>query len=109
MPTTDQIFFFANLAMAPSPGGQPGGNGLLGLLPMVFIFIGLYFFIIAPQRKKQKQHEKMVAALEKGIKVKTTGGLYGTITGVKDDRFVLRVAENVKIEVAKEAISAKID
>ena len=76
---------------------------------MVFIFIGLYFFIIAPQRKKQKQHEKMVAALEKGIKVKTTGGLYGTITGVKDDRFVLRVAENVKIEVAKEAISAKID
>ena len=51
----------------------------------------------------------MIAALEKGAKVKTVGGVFGTITGVKDDRFVLRIAENVKIEVAKEAVSAKLD
>ena len=51
----------------------------------------------------------MIAALEKGAKVKTVGGVFGTITGVKDDRFVLRIAENVKVEVAKEAVSAKLD
>jgi preprotein translocase subunit YajC len=51
----------------------------------------------------------MVQALEKGTQVKTLGGIFGTVTGVKDDRFVLRIGENVKIEVAKEAIAAKID
>jgi preprotein translocase subunit YajC len=51
----------------------------------------------------------MVQALEKGAKVKTTGGMFGTITGVKDDCFVIRIAENVKVEISKEAISAKID
>jgi preprotein translocase subunit YajC len=51
----------------------------------------------------------MLQSLEKGAKVKTVGGMYGTITGVKDDRFVLRIAENVKVEVAKESVSAKID
>ena len=51
----------------------------------------------------------MIKALEKGAKVKTVGGMFGTITGVKDDRFVVRIAENVKVEVAKEAISAKTD
>jgi preprotein translocase subunit YajC len=65
--------------------------------------------LIAPQRKKQKQHEKMIQSLEKGAKVKTIGGMFGTITGVKDDCFVIRIAENVKVEISKEAVSAKID
>ena len=60
-------------------------------------------------RKKQKEHTKMLQALEKGTKVKTIGGVYGTVTGVKEDRFVLRIAENVKIEVAKEAVASKIE
>mgnify|MGYP000223757549 FL=1 len=51
----------------------------------------------------------MIKALEKGAQVKTVGGIFGTITGVKDDRFVIRIAENVKVEVARDAISAKID
>ena len=51
----------------------------------------------------------MLQALEKGAKVKTAGGLFGTITGVKDDRFVLRIAENVKIEISKDSVAAKLD
>ena len=51
----------------------------------------------------------MIQALEKGAKVKTVGGVFGTVTGVKDDRFVVRIAENVKVEVSREAISAKLD
>ena len=76
---------------------------------MILIFVAFYFLLIAPQRKKQKQHEKMIQSLEKGAKVKTVGGMFGTITGVKDDCFVIRIAENVKVEISKEAVSAKID
>ncbi len=95
------------LAMAPT--GDEQGGGFMSFLPMVLILVAFYFLLIAPQRKKQKQHDKMVQALEKGTQVKTLGGIFGTVTGVKDDRFVLRIGENVKIEVAKEAIAAKID
>lgn len=95
------------LAMAPT--GDEQGGGFMSFLPMVVILVAFYFLLIAPQRKKQKQHDKMVQALEKGTQVKTLGGIFGTVTGVKDDRFVLRIGENVKIEVAKEAIAAKID
>jgi preprotein translocase subunit YajC len=89
---------------------QPGPGGFdMQIIIMVLIFVAFWFLIIAPQRKKQKQHAKMLQALEKGAKVKTAGGLFGTITGVKDDRFVLRIAENVKIEVAKDSVAEKLD
>lgn len=108
MPTTEFISFGEILAMAP-PSGQSGESGLMSFLPMILIFVAFYFLLIAPQRKKQKQHEKMIQSLEKGAKVKTVGGMFGTITGVKDDCFVIRIAENVKVEISKEAVSAKID
>jgi preprotein translocase subunit YajC len=100
--------FDSFLAMA-APGGQTGGSGLMGILPFVVMLVAFYFLIIAPQNKKRKQHQKMIDTLEKGAKIKTAGGLLGTVTGVKDDCFVIRISENVKVEVAKEAVSAKID
>ena len=81
---------------------------MMEFLPLILIFAAFYFLLIAPQRKKQKEHNKMIEALEKGAKVKTIGGLFGTVTGVKDDRFVIRIGENMKVEVAKEAIAAKL-
>ena len=106
--TCDKLIEYQGwLAMAPT--GDEQGGGFMSFLPMVLILVAFYFLLIAPQRKKQKQHDKMVQALEKGTQVKTLGGIFGTVTGVKDDRFVLRIGENVKIEVAKEAIAAKID
>ena len=66
---------------------------------MILIFVAFYFLLIAPQRKKQKQHQKMINALEKGDNVKTIGGVFGKVTGVKDDRVVVQIAENVKVEV----------
>ena len=106
--TCDKLIEYQGwLAMGPT--GDEQGGGFMSFLPMVVILVAFYFLLIAPQRKKQKQHDKMVQALEKGTQVKTLGGIFGTVTGVKDDRFVLRIGENVKIEVAKEAIAAKID
>jgi preprotein translocase subunit YajC len=108
MPTIEITSIGEIIAMAP-PSGQPGEGGLMSFLPMILIFVAFYFLLIAPQRKKQKKHEKMIQSLEKGAKIKTVGGMFGTITGVKDDCFVIRIAENVKVEISKEAISAKID
>ncbi len=99
-------YLFETFAMAPS--GESGGGGIMGFLPMILIFVAFYFLLIAPQRKKQKAHDKMVRALEKGAKVKTVGGLFGTVTGVKEDRFVIRIGENMKVEVSKDAIAAKL-
>jgi preprotein translocase subunit YajC len=82
---------------APAAGGFPPSMIIVWLL-----FIGgFYFLFIAPQRKKQKEHDKMLSTLQSGDEVVTTGGIYGVITNVKDDRFVIRVAENTKIEVGK--------
>lgn len=67
----------------------------------LLLFAAMYFFMIAPQRKKQKEHEKMLKSLESGDEVVTSGGIYGVITNVKDDRFVVRIADNTKIEIGK--------
>ena len=95
------------LAQQAAPGG--GGGGLISLLPMVLLFAAMYFLMIAPQRKKQKEHEKMLKALESGDEIVTTGGIYGTITNVKEDRFVVRIADNTKIEVGKGFVSAVVN
>ncbi|MEO6246434.1 MAG: preprotein translocase subunit YajC [Opitutaceae bacterium] len=93
--------FLAQTA-APAGAPQPGpGSMLSGVLPMVLLFAAMYFLMIAPQRKKQKAHDKMLKELGTGDEIVTTGGIFGTITNVKDDRFVVRIAENTKIEIGK--------
>ena len=84
------------------------GAGITQLLFFGLLFAAMYFLMIAPQRKKQKEHEKMLTALGSGDEVVTNGGIYGTITNVKDDRFVVRIADNTKIEVGKSFISAVV-
>jgi preprotein translocase subunit YajC len=92
---------FEILAQTATPAGQPPAPGWVTFMPMVLLALAMYFLMIAPQRKKQKEHEKMLAALESGDEVVTTGGIYGTITNVKPDRFVVRIADNTKIELGK--------
>ena len=94
--------FFAQAAPAQQ------GNPLMSLLPMVLIFGAMYFFMIAPQRKKQKELQKQIDALSTGDEVLTIGGIYGEVTNKKDNRFVIRIADGVKIEVAKSAVSTVI-
>jgi preprotein translocase subunit YajC len=84
-------------------GGQP--NAIASLMPIVFIFGIFYFLLIRPQQKKQKEHEKMLTELKKNDEVVTNGGVHGTIVNVKDTTFVLKVDENVKIEINKSAIA----
>jgi len=80
-----------------------------GMLPIILMFGAMYFLLIAPQRKKQKAHEKMMSELKAGDEVVTSGGIYGVITSVKDDRFVVRIGDNnAKIEVGKGFISSVV-
>lgn len=92
------------IAQAATDAAQPAPNPLMSLLPMLLLFAGFWFLIISPQRKKQKEHERMVTELKTGAEVVTAGGIYGTIANVKDDRFVVKVADGVKIEVTKNSI-----
>lgn len=98
--------FLAQAAPASAPSGA---SALMQFLPLVLMFAAMYFLLIAPQRKKQKEHEKMLAALAAGDEVVTAGGIYGVITQVKDDRFVVRIGDNnAKVEVGKGFISALV-
>ena len=82
---------------------------LLGsLMPIILLFAAMYFLMIAPQRKKQKAHDKMLTELKTGDEVVTNGGIFGQITNVKDDRFVLKVADSTKIEVMKSAVQSRV-
>jgi preprotein translocase subunit YajC len=76
------------------------------LLFYALIAGGFYFLFIAPQRKKQKAHEKMLSELQSGDEILTTGGIYGVVTNVKDDRFIVRISDTTKVEIAKGFVSA---
>lgn len=97
-------FLFA-LAAPASPQAEGAGNPMVGLLPIVVIFLVFYFLLIRPQQKKQKEHQKIVLNLKKNDEVITTGGIHGTIVSVKDRTFILRIDENVKMEIEKNSVA----
>ena len=89
---------------------QASGGGGMEMIFMWFLILGaMWFFLVAPQRKKQKQHAKLIEELSSGDEIVTASGIYGTITNVKDDRFVVRIAENTKVEIQKSFIQGRID
>ncbi len=103
------------IAMAPAGGGSgggcaPGGEGGQGglgsmLIPLILMFAVFYFLLIRPQQKKQKEHQRMVAELQKGDRVITSGGIHGVISSVKDDTITVKVADNVKLEISRGNVS----
>ena len=94
--------------MAGGGGAQGGANPFLSFLPLFLILLIMYFLIMRPQAKKQKERERMLASLKKGDKVVTIGGIHGKIMGFKnnDQVLVLKIDDNVKIEVDRTAIAS---
>lgn len=89
-----------------------GIGGSLGLfMPMILIFVIMYFLIFRPQAKKQKEQKKMISEITKGDKVITAGGIYGTVVGVKekDATLVVEIDKNVKVELTRSSIAKKLD
>jgi preprotein translocase, YajC subunit len=106
MLATDSL---ARVLAQAAPGGEPGG-ALMGMLPIILMFVILYFLMIRPQMKRQKEHRNMVAALAKGDEVATAGGILGKVTKVSESYVTLEVSEladkPVEIILQKNAVSA---
>ena len=85
---------------------QTSSQGLGLFLPFILVIGIFYFLIIRPTRKRQKSLEDLINGLKNGDKVITNGGLFGTIAKVKDGTFVLKVADQVKVEISKNAIAS---
>jgi len=103
---------FTSLLYAQEATGEAAqqtaqGGGIMGFLPIIIMFVILYFLLIRPQQKKQKDMVKMRDDLQKNEKVVTNGGIIGTIYSIKGDVVVLKIDDSVKIEVTKNAIATK--
>jgi len=85
-------------------GGAAGGSGFFIML--IAIFAIFYFLMIRPESKRRKERQQMLDALKRHDKIVTVGGLYGEVIDVHEDRVVVRIGEDIKVEVAKSAISA---
>jgi len=93
-----------NTAYAQAAGGGQGGMDLVGLMPLVLLFVLLYFLMIRPQAKRAKEHRAMLQALQKGDEVVTSGGTLGKVINVGDQFVTLEVAANVEIKVQKSSV-----
>jgi preprotein translocase subunit YajC len=103
MIVTISILASANLALGLLAQSQPGGIALF--LPLILIMVIFYFLMILPAQRRQKKVTEMLTALKNGDKVITNGGIYGTIVGLEGDTVQLRIAEQVKMKVARNAIA----
>lgn len=92
--------------------GQSGGagqaGGIAGFLPIIILFAIFYFLLIRPQQKKAKEHREMIANLKKGVRIITSGGIYGTIISIDDTTIGLEIAEKVKIKITRGNVAAVV-
>lgn len=97
------ILNFASIFLAE---GEQQSNPLTTFAPMIVIFVLFYFMLIRPQRRAQKELQLKLAALKSGDEVVTNGGIHGLITNVADRTVTLKIADNVKIKIERQAIAS---
>ena len=96
--------FITLLAQAPAPS-PAGPNPLASFVPIILIFVIMYFLLFRPQMKRQKEQARLISTLKTGDRVVTASGIHGLISNVKDRTIILKIADNVKIEVEKSAVT----
>ncbi|WP_298428898.1 preprotein translocase subunit YajC [Ottowia sp.] len=98
---------FISSAFAQTPAAAPGGDmgsSLMSMLPLVLMFVVLYFIMIRPQMKKQKEHRAMIDALAKGDEVVTAGGMLGKVTSLAEGFVTLQVANGVEVQIQRSSV-----
>ncbi|HEY5807717.1 MAG TPA: preprotein translocase subunit YajC [Povalibacter sp.] len=90
-------------AQAQGPAGQP--NAMMQFLPLILIFVVFYFLLIRPQTKRAKEHRELIAALEVGAEVATTGGVLGKVTALTDQFVTLEIADGVNVKIQRHTVS----
>jgi preprotein translocase subunit YajC len=102
--------FLGQAGSAPAPGGVAA---LLGspIFVLISFFLIMYFLLIRPRQKEQRKHDAMLNALQRGDRILTNGGIYGRIENVREKEGVLvvKVAEGVKVEVARSSVASVLD
>ena len=91
-------------AFAQAAPGGAGGMDLMGLLPLILMFVVLWFLMIRPQMKKAKEHKALIAALARGDEVVTQGGIVGRITKVGESYVSVEIAEGTEVVIQKPSI-----
>ena len=91
------------ILQAAAPAGQQGGGWSMWIM-LALIFVVMWFFMIRPQKKQQKELQNFRDSLKKGDKVVTIGGIYGTVAEIKEESVLIEVDNNVKIRVSKQAL-----
>lgn len=98
--------------MIPLQAQQPG-SPFEFLVPMAAIFLIFYFLLIRPQQRRQKEHEKMLGAIDKGDRVVTSGGIHGVVTGAEKDVLTLEIAqakgERIRIKVDRARVDRRLE
>ena len=98
--------FFAYSMGGGGTGGAGGqGGGIGAFLPLILMFAIFYFLLIRPQQKKAKQHKQLLAALKKGDRVVSSGGLHGVVTGLTDEVVTMEIAPKVRVKVSRGSIA----
>ena len=98
------MFEFLILAQTAQTARPPGLFNMM--VPLVLMFIIMYVILIKPQQRKQKEQDELIKKLKAGDRVVTNGGIHGTITGVKENTIMVRIADNVKVELNRTSVSA---
>ena len=103
----ESTLFISSAYAQTAPAAAAGGDmmsSLTGMLPLVLMFVVLYFVMIRPQMKKQKEHRAMIDALAKGDEVATAGGLVGKVTKLTESFLSIEVATGVEVQVQRHAV-----
>jgi preprotein translocase subunit YajC len=101
-----KVMDFLAYAMGGAGGAEGGQGGAFGaFLPLIIMFAIFYFLLIRPQQKKAKDHKSMIAAVKKGDRVISSGGLHGVVTGTSDDVITVEIAPKVRVKVSRGSIA----
>jgi preprotein translocase subunit YajC len=98
--------FFISDALAEAPAAAGQADAITGLLPLVIFGAVLYFLMIRPQMKRQKEHKKMVDALAKGDEVVTNGGVAGKVTDIGENFILVEIAEGIQVKIRRQAVES---
>lgn len=99
-----------DIAYAMGQGGAPdgGAGGFASFIPLILMFVIFYFLLIRPQQKRSKEHRSMVAALKKGDRIITSGGLHGRVTGLDETTLTVEIADKVRVKVNRANVAGVI-
>ena len=93
---------------APGEGAEAAHHQLMSFSPIILIFVVFYFLLIRPQQKRAKDHRSLLSNLKEGDQVITSGGIYGRITGIRDDKVTVEISDKVRVKVNRGNIAGVV-